>query len=256
MLNYRLYGEAGSSQRPLLVLHGLLGALDNWYTFAKNQENRRTVLAVDLRNHGGSPHVEGMAYQQMADDLLELLAALGITCCDLMGHSMGGKVAMTLALQRPELINRLIVVDIAPKAYPPRHQALLQAMLSMPLAQLSSRRQADEWLAPTVKHPFERGFLLKNLGRNSDGKFYWQCNLTEIARHYLKISAFPNLEAVYSHPALFIDGGQSDYVTDADLPLIRHYFPAAERATLEAAGHLPHVQTPAEFTALVDKFLN
>lgn len=254
MLNYRLYGEPDNN--PLVVLHGLLGSQDNWHTFAKGQEGKRSVVALDLRNHGGSPHVEGMTYRDMAADVVEVLAALGIPACDLMGHSMGGKVAMVLALHHPALIRRLLVVDIAPKAYPPRHQALLQAMASMPLAELSSRKQADEWLTTTVKHPFERGFLLKNLGRAADGTFYWQCNLADIARHYLKISGFPVTDLVSPVPALFIDGGQSDYVQDTDLPLIRQYFPAAERGTVGAAGHLPHVQTPAEFTTLVEGFLN
>lgn len=241
---------------PLVVLHGLLGSLDNWYTFSRSQTGKRSILAVDMRNHGGSPHVEGMSYRQMVDDLLELLAALGIANFDLMGHSMGGKVAMALALQQPALIRRLLVVDIAPKAYPPRHQALLQAMLAMPLAEINSRKQADEWLTPVVKHPFERGFLLKNLGRKKDGDFYWQCNLAEIARHYLKISGFPAVDSTCPTPALFIHGKQSDYVTEADMELIRQYFPAARLAAIETAGHLPHVQTPAEFTALVEGFLD
>lgn len=254
MLNYRLYGEL-TAETPLVVLHGLLGSLDNWATFARGQTGKRTVLVMDLRNHGDSPHVDGMSYREMVEDLIEVLDALGIHACDLMGHSMGGKVAMQLALQHPAMIHRLLVVDIAPKAYPPRHQALLQAMVSMPLAAMKSRKQADEWLAPTVKHPFERGFLLKNLNRNTDGSFRWQCNLHEIAKHYLKISGFPASDAVCGAPALFIDGGQSDYVQDEDLPLIRQYFPEALRVTVDAAGHLPHVQMPAEFTQLVEDFL-
>lgn len=256
MLNYQLHGKEKDGAPPLVVLHGLLGSLDNWYTFSRSQTDKRSILAADMRNHGGSPHVEGMSYRQMVDDLLELLAALGIANFDLMGHSMGGKVAMALALQQPSLIRRLLVVDIAPKAYPPRHQALLQAMLAMPLAEITSRKQADEWLAPVVKHPFERGFLLKNLGRKKEGDFYWQCNLAEIARHYLKISGFPAFDAACPTPALFIHGRQSDYVTEADMDLIQQYFPGAELAAIETAGHLPHVQTPAEFTALVEGFLD
>lgn len=254
MLNYRLFGELNSTA-PLVVLHGLLGSLDNWQTFARSQADKRTVLALDLRNHGDSPHVEGMSYRQMVDDVLEVLATLAIPRCNLMGHSMGGKVAMCLALQQPALLEHLLVVDIAPKTYPPRHQALLQAMVGMPLAELSSRKQADEWLSASVKHPFERGFLLKNLGRSTEAGFYWQCNLPEIARHYLKISGFPASDTVCPAPTLFIRGGQSDYVTDADLALIQQRFPAAEQVTIEAAGHLPHVQTPAEFSARVDDFL-
>jgi esterase len=238
------------------VLHGLLGSLDNWHTFARGQAGKRSVLAMDLRNHGSSPHVQGMSYRQMVADVVEVLDTLAIHTCDLMGHSMGGKVAMALALQHLARIRRLLVVDIAPKAYPPRHQALLQAMAEMPLSGMTSRKQADEWLSMTVKHPFERGFLLKNLGRNPDGGFYWQCNLPEIARHYLKISGFPAHEVFFPGPALFMRGGQSDYVADEDLILIRQTFPAAELVGIEAAGHLPHVQTPVEFTAMVDAFLD
>ena len=149
MLNYRLHGEL-TAEPPLVVLHGLLGSLDNWATFAKGQAGKCTVLAMDLRNHGASPHVAGMSYRDMVADVIEVLDTLGIHSCDLMGHSMGGKVAMQLALQHPARVRRLLVVDIAPKAYPPRHQALLQAMVSMPLDELKSRKQADEWLAPTV----------------------------------------------------------------------------------------------------------
>lgn len=254
MLNHRFYGEPDGST-PLVVLHGLLGSLENWHTFARGQAGKRTVLAIDLRNHGNSPPVEGMSYRDMVADIIEVLDTLKIPFIDLMGHSMGGKVAMALALQTPDRVQRLVVVDIAPKAYPPRHQALLQAMVTMPLGELGSRKQADEWLASTVKHPFERGFLLKNLGRNSDGVFYWQCNLHEIARHYLKISGFPVTDRQFTHPTLFIRGGQSDYVAETDLALIQSYFPAATLATLETAGHLPHVQTPAEFTARVEAFL-
>ena len=255
MLNYRLFGEIDGTQ-PLVVLHGLLGSLDNWQTFARGQAGKRPVLAVDLRNHGASPHVDGMSYQQMVGDVLEVLDTLAIPRCDLMGHSMGGKVAMSMALQHASRIQRLLVVDIAPKAYPPRHQALLQAMSAMPLATFTSRKQADEWLSATVKHPFERGFLLKNLGRHTDGTFFWQCHLPEIARHYLKISGFPASDAVYPAPTRFIRGGQSDYVADSDLVLIQSLFPAVELFTIEAAGHLPHVQTPTEFIALVDAFLD
>ena len=253
MLNYRVFGDL--QQKPLVVLHGLLGSLENWYTFARNQETQRGILAIDLRNHGHSPHVEDMSYRDMANDVIEVLDSLYIRECDLMGHSMGGKVAMHLALNFTAQFSHLIVVDIAPKTYPPRHQALLQAMLNMPLADLSSRKQADEWLAPTVKHPFERGFLLKNLARHSDGHFYWQCNLPEIVKHYLKISSFPPAPAQTDLPTLFIKGGQSDYIGEEDLSLIANYFSNAQLEVIPAAGHLPHVQTPEAFTQLVTQFL-
>lgn len=252
MLNYRMYGEP---LHPLVVLHGLLGGLDNWHTFAQGQLGKRNILALDLRNHGASPHKEGMGYREMVADVLEVLDSLYVDSCDLMGHSMGGKVAMQLALHHPHQVRRLVVVDIAPKTYPPRHQALLQAMATLRLDTLQSRKQADEWLAQVVKQPFERGFLLKNLKRSVDGGFYWQCNLPEIARHYLKISGFPASDNSYAGKTLFIRGGQSDYVSMEDVGLIKPLFPDFHIATLDEAGHLPHVQMPAAFTELVDVFL-
>lgn len=266
VLNYKLHGalpenptQATARLAPLVVLHGLLGSLDNWNSFARRytQATEQPIIAIDLRNHGDSPHVEGMSYRLMGDDILELLEHLKLDDIDLMGHSMGGKVAMHLALQDaiPLNIRRLIVVDIAPVIYPARHQALLQAMLTMPLASFTSRREADQWLAPTIKHPFERGFLLKNLKRSGE-HFEWQCNLPEIAQHYLKISGFPvSSNALYEKSALFIDGGQSDYITDDNWQAVRTLFPNAQRETLAEAGHLPHVQMPAEFMECIQTFM-
>lgn len=258
MLNYQYHGSPDSKQPPLVVLHGLLGSLDNWHSFARHytQATDQAIIAVDLRNHGDSPHVDGMSYALMREDLLALLTHLQLETVDLMGHSMGGKVAMNLALHAdtPEgLLRHLIIVDIAPVAYPPRLQTLLQAMMTMPLASFTSRREADQWLAPTIKHPFERGFLLKNLKR-SGKHFEWQCNLPEITRHYLNIAGFPPGTTPYEHEALFIDGGQSDYITDENWNDVLTAFPQAQRKTLEQAGHLPHVQMPAEFMTLVTDY--
>jgi len=150
MLNYRIYGDADNLQRPLVVLHGLLGSLDNWHTFATKQQSERSIIAMDMRNHGASPHVEGMNYRLMVQDVLAVVDHLQLSKFDLMGHSMGGKAAIWLALDYPERLNKLIIVDIAPVNYPPRHQAILQAMLSMPLASFKSRKEADAWLAPTI----------------------------------------------------------------------------------------------------------
>lgn len=256
MLNYRIYGDAENLQRPLLVLHGLLGSLENWHTFATKNHEQRSIIAIDLRNHGASPHVDGMAYRLMVQDVLAVADHLKIDTFDLMGHSMGGKVAIWLALLHPERLNKLIIVDIAPVNYPPRHQAILQAMLSMPLASFKSRKEADQWLAPTIKQPFERAFLLKNLKWDENGKFMWQCNLPEIAKHYLSITAFPETDLRYQGPTLFIGGGQSDYLQPERWAVAQEYFPAARLAMIEEAGHLPHVQTPDSFTEHVNAMLN
>ncbi len=257
MLNYRIHGDLTRSngQIPLLVLHGLLGSLDNWNTFASRQKAERPVIALDLRNHGGSPHVEGMSYRLMMEDVLTVADHLQLASFDLMGHSMGGKVAMWLALHHPERVRKLVIVDIAPVNYPPRHQTILQAMLTMPLASFKNRREADQWLAPTIKEPFERGFLLKNLKWDSNGKFDWQCNLPEIARHYLNITAFPAVEQTYAGEALFIGGALSDYLLPERWQVAQQIFPQAQRSMIAEANHLPHVQTPDIFVGLVKEWL-
>ena len=256
MLNYRIHGALLGHNRPLVVMHGLLGSLDNWNTFASSQQEQRPVIAIDMRNHGDSPHVSGMGYQLMVADVLEVLDHLQLEQIDVMGHSMGGKVAMWLALNHPQRINKLIVVDIAPVHYPPRHQVLLQAMLTMPIASFKTRREADNWLAPTIKHPFERAFLLKNLTWGDNKQFVWQCHLTEIGRHYLKLTAFPAHDSVYPKDSLFIGGGQSDYLDEASWEHTQRVFPQARRIIIPEAGHLPHVQTPAVFSEHVLNELN
>ena len=256
MLNYRIYGDAKNLQRPLLVLHGLLGSLDNWHTFASKQQTERSIIAIDMRNHGASPHVDGMNYRLMVQDVLAVADQLQLAQFDLMGHSMGGKAAMWLALDYPERLKKLIIVDIAPVNYPTRHQAIIQAMLTMPLASFKSRKEADTWLAPTIKQPFERAFLLKNLKWDENGKFIWQCNLPEIAKHYLSITAFHGTEQRYDGATLFIGGGQSDYLQPEPWQVAQTYFPAARLAMIEESGHLPHVQTPDIFTEHVNKMLS
>ena len=255
MLNYKIH--AGTANKPpLVILHGLLGFLDNWNSQAKKLSQSQTVITVDLRNHGKSPHVKGMSYREMSDDIIELLEYLNFTTCDLMGHSMGGKIAMTLALNHPEKINKLCIVDIAPRAYKPKHQKILQAMMSLPLADIKNRKEADTWLADWIASPVERGFLLKNLKHNEQG-FYWQCNLAEIAKNYLKISGFSNSSHIqYSKPTLFIRGGRSDYIQTEDVTLIKNIFPRAEIKTLDDSGHLPHVEDADGFYRLLRSFFS
>ena len=260
-LNYKIQGFLNPS-KPILILHGLLGSLDNWNIQARKLARNHTVITVDLRNHGQSPHVKGMSYTEMTQDIIILLDHLQISQCIVIGHSMGGKVAMLLALNYPQRIQKLAVVDIAPKAYPPRHQAILQGMMRLPLAEIQSRKQADNWLAEWINSPTDRGFLLKNLKRHAtdntthSNRWYWQCNLSEIARHYLKLSAFPAPAArTYNAPCLFIKGGQSDYIQAQDTALIQQYFPNAKIESLAQAGHLPHIEDAQKFYNLVADFL-
>ncbi len=257
LLNYRIYQHETqhNDPTPVIMLHGLLGSLDNWNSQAKKLLPQRRVISIDLRNHGHSPHVKGMSYREMTADIIALLDDLNIAHCDLMGHSMGGKVAMSLALRYPQRVRCLVVVDIAPKAYSPKHQAILYAMLSLPFKTIKQRKQAEQWLSSVVSNPVERSFLLKNLKRNATG-FYWQCHLSEIAKNYLKISSFHlGKQQRYTAPTLFIKGGQSDYIQAQDYALIQQCFPNSKIQCLEQAGHLPHVEDTQGFYHLLAEFL-
>lgn len=253
MLHYKRHGNTKDAP-TVIMLHGLLGSLDNWNYQAKRLSAHCNVVTVDLRNHGDSPHVSGMSYHEMADDIVALLTHLSLSHCYVMGHSMGGKVAMSLALNNPSLIDKLLTVDIAPKAYKPRHQKILQGMMSLPLAEIETRKQADNWLSDWVSTSIERGFLLKNLKRDYRG-FYWQCHLAEIAKHYLKISGFPAAKNKhYLKETLFIAGGLSDYVQAEDHSLIQQYFPLATIEIMQKSGHLPHVDDVEGFYQRMKNF--
>ncbi len=256
LLHYQQYGEM-NDKIPVVLLHGLLGELNNWQTQAKKLAQHHYVLSIDLRNHGYSPHVKGMSYRQMADDVQYLLTQLNIPKIQLLGHSMGGKVAMTLALHQPDLIQQLVVVDIAPKSYPLWHQSLLHGMLSLPLASFTSRKDIDQVFSEVVENAYERGFLLKNLQRMQAGKsgYEWKCNLAEIAKNHLKIAGFPRSERCYVGEVLFIKGEQSEYLQQEDKSLLAHYFPHYSMQIIKQAGHLPHVEQADVFYALVKQVL-
>jgi esterase len=252
LLHYQQYGKM-NGKIPVVLLHGLLGELSNWQTQAKKLAQHHYVLSIDLRNHGHSPHMKGMSYRQMADDVQYLLAYLHIPKIQLLGHSMGGKVAMTLALHQPDLIQTLIVVDIAPKAYPLWHQAILNGMLSLPLAEFSSRNAIDQVFSEVVENAYERGFLLKNLQRRQDREsgYEWKCALAEIVRNYLKIADFPHSKQSYNGKVLFIKGEKSVYLQEEDRELLLHYFPHYSMTKIKQAGHLPHVEQADVFYELV-----
>ncbi|MCK5726094.1 MAG: alpha/beta fold hydrolase [Thiotrichaceae bacterium] len=249
MLNYRQLGET-NNKPPIIFLHGLLGELQNWNTQAKRLAMSYHVINIDLRNHGASPHLVGMSYALMANDLLKLLDALALDKVTLVGHSMGGKVAMYFALHYPQRLDQLVIVDIAPTHYPLWHSKIFTALLSLSLKHIHSRQQADELLAQSISNAFERAFLLKNLSRNADG-YYWKSNLQEIASQYLNIAAFPQLALRYHQAAWFIKGADSNYITEENQSFIDHYFPQANVQVIDGAGHLPHVQQADSFHQLL-----
>jgi len=256
-LHYKSFGDK-DNQASIILLHGMLGSMANWRSQAQQLSTHFHVITPDLRNHGRSPHVSSMRYKDMARDVLDLTQKLGIDHFDLLGHSMGGKIAMEIALQAPETIKRLIIVDIAPKPYPLWHLPIFKTLLSLPVADLTSRKQADEILSGQIEDPFERAFLLKNLKSDRSGGYAWQCNLQEITRAYLNIANFAQHEqASFDGETIFIKGEKSPYIDSATDPeIITSFFPKAEIEVVEGAGHTPHIEKADDFYQLISRFLD
>ena len=242
---------------PALVLHGLFGSGTNWRTIARRLADRLECHLVDQRNHGRSPHAHAMAYPELAADVLAYLDTRGIGRAGLIGHSMGGKTAMTLALLAPARVRWLVVADIAPARSPSDHRPILDALRSMPLAAIASRGEADDALASTVSDPALRQFLLQNVVSDGAG-LRWRIDLEAIAEALAELTDFPVTEpdAVYEGPTLFLRGARSSCVTFRDEPRIRALFPAASIATIDAAGHWLHAEQPAAVTARIIRFLD
>jgi pimeloyl-ACP methyl ester carboxylesterase len=240
---------------PLLILHGLFGTLDNWQTMGRALSNDFTVFLLDLRNHGRSPHVDDHTYPALAEDVRRFMETHWMyDGANVIGHSMGGKTAMQLALTYPELVRRLVVVDIAPKPYQGSHHEILSALDSLPLSEIDSRQAAEEHLARTLPDAGIRQFLMKNLTREKDGRFVWKMNLPVLLRHYPDVLAPVDGEP-FEHPALFLRGGRSAHVLPSDEATIMRLFPAAVIRTLPDAGHWVHADAPMDMLALVRDFL-
>lgn len=243
---------------PLVLLHGLFGQGGNFGTVqrrlaAGGPAGGRRVLAFDLRNHGASRHIPGMTYPGMAEDVLETLREFRALPCTLLGHSMGGKVAMLAALEAPAAVSRLVVADIAPAAYPPAHRAMAEAMMAIPLTPDLTRAAADAALA-AVAPPAERAFLLHNLVLGE--RPFWRFNLPAIATALPTLEDWPRRDvSPYPGLALFISGARSDYLRSEHRPAIRALFPRAIHVTLKDAGHWVHADNPDGFVGLIESFL-
>ncbi|NXO57930.1 ABHDB protein, partial [Aramus guarauna] len=253
----------GGDRPPLVLLHGLFGSRGNFQTVAKALVRRgsgKQVLTLDARNHGGSPHSPLMTYEAMSLDVQHLLTRLGVTKCILLGHSMGGKTAMTLALQRPDLVERLISVDISPVSTTPvsEFSAYISAMKSVKipdgLSRSAARQLADEQLRPVVQLPQLRQFLLTNLVE-VEGRYIWRVNLEAISHHLADIMNFPIFHKPYPGPALFLGGSNSPYISSKDYPEIQRLFPKADVQYIEGAGHIVHQDKFEEFITAVLNFL-
>jgi pimeloyl-ACP methyl ester carboxylesterase len=239
----------------LVLLHGLFGGGDNWSGIAPKLAERFRVLMPDLRNHGLSPHSDMIDYPQMAADVAELLASAGAGRASIVGHSMGGKTAMQLALDSPQVVSKLVVVDIAPRAYLPGHDNILDALLALNLPDFASRQQIEDALATEIPSLPLRRFLLKSVARDSNGKFFWKMNLRGLAKNYDKLCCAVGEGRTFAGPTLFIRGGSSDYIRAADEAEIYRQFPAARIETITSAGHWVHADAPEEFARLVLEFL-
>jgi esterase len=238
----------------LVLLHGLFGAARNFGVVQRQLAQGHRVIALDLRNHGASPHDGDMRYTTMAADVLETLDRLSALPATLLGHSMGGKVAMQAALMHPDTTARLIVADIAPVAYPTHHRAIAEAMASLPLSRRMSRAQADAALADAVPDAAVRAFLLQNLQLGAAPA--WQIGLAEIIAGLPVIEAWDApADAHYTGPTVFIAGAASDYIRPEHRPMIRTLFPGARFVTLKHAGHWLHAENPAGFVGVVEAFL-
>ncbi|HEY1171740.1 MAG TPA: alpha/beta fold hydrolase [Verrucomicrobiae bacterium] len=250
----KLHFERHGEGPPMVILHGLLGSGDNWHGMAKIWAQNFTILVPDLRNHGRSPHANEAGFAAMADDVRELMDGDGLSQVTVLGHSLGGKVAMQLAMDYSELVKRLIVVDIAPKSYPPAHKALLDALLAVDLSKFTTRSEIDAVLAGSIPQPAIRQWLLKNLGRLNEGAFYWKPNLRVLHEKLAELSGdFAEMRAFHG-PTLFVAGGNSNYIRSEDEPRIREYFPQARLETIAGAGHWVHVDAPGKLIELVQQF--
>ncbi len=251
MLNMITHGQP-TDKPSLLIVHGLYGSGRNWGAVAKRLSTDRQVICVDQRNHGNSPWYDSHSYADMRDDLMEVLTDLGP--CDVLGHSMGGKAAMMLALSNPELVNRLIVADIAPVAYTHTQLPFIHAMKSVDLSHIARRADALEQLeAAGVTDPTLRSFFTQSLDVAAQK---WRLNLDVLERDMPAIMGFPDVSGQYDSPTLFLSGAQSDYVTHDHRPTIRTLFPKAAFVRITGAGHWLHAEKPREFVTSVAAWLD
>lgn len=251
-LYFRKYGNG----KPLIVLHGLFGMGDNWSTMAKSYaENNFSVYLVDLRNHGRSPHSPEFSYEKMAEDVFELLQTEHIDSANLIGHSLGGKVAMFLAAAYPDQLQKMVIADMAPRYYPPHHQSIIAALHAVRIDEISSRKEAEDSLRTAIKDEATIQFLLKNIFW-SEEKLEWRFGLSEIENNMVEIGKAFKPDHTIMLPVLFLRGGKSEYINKDDESEINTIFLNAQIETIPGAGHWLHAEKPKEFLQATLKFFN
>ena len=245
ILNYKKYGESGA---VVIIIHGIFGMLDNWQYHAKLLSEKYQVISVDARNHGKSFHADTMSYEEMATDIIVLADSIGFDQFHLMGHSMGGKIAMKCAEMFPNRLSSLLVIDIAPKAYPPGHVPYFKAFLDLPLHTYESRAEVEKAFEHYAPELGVRQFLLKNLEIAPEGGYRTKSNMVAMKAFYEEIiGGFKLADNAYTGPCFFISGAKSGYLKDEDKTAILKAFPRTEFMQVSQAGHWVHADNPKEF---------
>lgn len=246
----------GDQPKHLLIFHGLFGQSDNFATLAKQFAEFYTVHAIDLRNHGRSFHSDDMSFEAMTEDILNYLDHYSISECYLLGHSLGGRAVIEFSYGYPKRIEKLIVADMAPKAYPPHHQGIIKALNSVDFDNVEKRSDVEDVLKLYIPDVGTRQFLLKNVYHADNGKYAFRFNLKALTDSYNGMVGGNLTDGVFDKPALFLRGAKSDYIRDEDFALIRKHFPQAEIETIPNSGHWVHAENPKAFFEDVVGFLN
>jgi esterase len=251
-LNYKVFGDVGED---IIIIHGLLGSLDNFQTIAKQLSETYRVWLLDMRNHGRSFHSEEMNYEVMVEDVHEFMKSNQLAHAHLIGHSMGGKVAMNFALTYPELVNDLIIIDIGPKKYEGDHQVILQTMKDISLNDFSERGEIEAQISERIHSQKIVQLMMKNLGRDQNS-FFWKPNVEVILNNYrLLMDTIPSHQ-IFNGKTVFIKGENSNYIEVDELEDFRKYFPEAQMMIVPHAGHWVHADQPKVFLQLLYKILN
>ncbi|MBE50673.1 MAG: alpha/beta hydrolase [Flavobacteriales bacterium] len=250
----RIYGEG----KPLIILHGLFGMSDNWNALGKKFADHYNVHILDLRNHGRSPHADDFSYRDLSDDLLEYIDSNKLSSPIIMGHSLGGKVALNFAFAHSSKLSKVIVLDIAPKVYQTDfHKKILNILINLPLYKFQKRLEVDSYLADFIEDQSLRSFLLKNLKRGGDDKYEWRFNIDALYAKLDNIKEANFLRGTLSIPVVFVKSENSDYIMKEDIQLINKHFSNYEMITMKNVGHWLHAENPLEFYKLIcDKCLN
>lgn len=251
-LNYKTFGSGD----PVVIMHGLFGMLDNWQTIAKKLAEHYMVYIVDLRDHGKSDHTDEFNYQLLAQDIADFLESEWIHSAYIIGHSMGGKTALQLTVDHPDLVEKLVVVDIGTKKYPGGHETIIKALNAVPIGEVQSRKEVEEVLSEYVDEPGVRLFLMKNLSREKTGGYRWKMNLPLLTKHYQDILDAIQIEEIVDTPTMFIRGGKSRYISDEDIKIMNPLFEDVRWETVTDAGHWVHAEQPSELLSLIRSFLD